>query len=71
MDVKESFADLERHRLRLEENLGKLRQSLQHWQTWEAEYEGLKEEIAGAGSNASSTDLVSLSLPAHVKTGPI
>jgi unconventional prefoldin RPB5 interactor 1 len=60
MNVKDSLVDLERHRLRLEENLVKLRQSLRHWQTWEAEYEGLKEEILAAGGNASSTDLVRL-----------
>lgn len=36
---------LEQQRLALEENLHKLRQSLKHWQLWEAEYEGLKEEI--------------------------
>jgi unconventional prefoldin RPB5 interactor 1 len=43
--VKDSFLDLERHRQLLEENIEKLRKSLRHWQTWEAEYEGLKEEI--------------------------
>jgi len=58
--LKDSFVDLERHRLRLEENVLKLRQSLQHWQTWEAEYEGLKEEILALGDKPSSTDLVRL-----------
>jgi len=43
--VKDSFLDLERHRQLLEENIEKLRKSLRHWQMWEAEYEGLKEEI--------------------------
>jgi unconventional prefoldin RPB5 interactor 1 len=43
--VKDSFLDLERHRQLLEENIEKLRKLLRHWQTWEAEYEGLKEEI--------------------------
>lgn len=43
--VKDSFLDLERHRQLLEENIEKLRKALQHWQTWEAEYEGLKEDI--------------------------
>jgi len=71
MDVKDSFVDLERHRLRLEENLVKLRQTLQHWQTWEAEYEGLKEEILAAGGEASSTDLVRLSIPGHVRSGDL
>ena len=44
--AKDSFLDLERQRRRLEENVQQLRKSLQYWQLWEAEYEGLKEEIA-------------------------
>ncbi|KAI9715460.1 MAG: hypothetical protein M1812_005936 [Candelaria pacifica] len=51
---KDTFSDLERHRLRLEESISKLRKSLQHWQIWEAEYEGLKEEILGLGSQTSN-----------------
>lgn len=43
--MKDSFLDLERHRKQLEDNVEKLRASLRHWQLWEAEYEGLKEEI--------------------------
>ncbi|KAF4625049.1 hypothetical protein G7Y89_g13123 [Cudoniella acicularis] len=46
--IKDSFLDLERHRQLLEDNIEKLRKSLRHWQTWEAEYEGLKEEILAA-----------------------
>lgn len=46
--LKDSFLDLERHRQLLEENIEKLRKSLRHWQLWEAEYEGLKEEILAA-----------------------
>jgi len=39
---------LEQQRQALETNLQKLRQTLKHWQLWEAEYEGLKEEILSA-----------------------
>ncbi|KAK3678619.1 hypothetical protein LTR78_001917 [Recurvomyces mirabilis] len=39
---------LEQQRQALEESLQKLRQSLKHWQTFEAEYEGLKEELEAA-----------------------
>ncbi|KAH8646615.1 Prefoldin subunit-domain-containing protein [Tricladium varicosporioides] len=46
--IKDSFLDLERHRQLLEKNIEKLRASLRHWQMWEAEYEGLKEEILAA-----------------------
>ena len=35
--------------LRLEENLEKLRQTLRYWQTAEAEYEALKEEVMDCG----------------------
>ena len=51
--------NLEQQRLALEENLQKLRQTLKHWHVWEAEYEGLKEEIlnASTGSITTSTQL--------------
>ena len=58
--VKDSFLDLERHRILLETNIEKLRKSLRHWQTWEAEYEGLKEEILAAGSSLDRTQLSTL-----------
>nr|POF17865.1 hypothetical protein CFP56_13277 [Quercus suber] len=38
---------LEQQRLALEANLQQLRKGLKHWQTLDAEYEGLKEEIQG------------------------
>lgn len=57
--LKDSFLDLERHRQLLEQNIEKLRKSLQHWQTWSAEYEGLKEEVLALGK-ASAADLLRL-----------
>lgn len=56
--VRDSLADLERYRLQLEQNVAKLRASLGHWQTWEIEYEGMKEEILELGEVHSSSDLV-------------
>ena len=56
--VRDSLADLERYRLQLEENINKLQASLRHWQTWEIEYEGMKEEILELGDVHSSSDLV-------------
>ncbi|GAQ08046.1 hypothetical protein ALT_5367 [Aspergillus lentulus] len=50
--------DLERQRLELEDNLLKLQESLYHWRTWEAEYDGLKEEISNLGDNATTTDFL-------------
>ena len=61
-----SAADLERRRLQLEQNVSKLQTSLQHWQAWEIEYEGMKEDILGLGEHCSQTDLVQ-SLHRHVK----
>ncbi|KXL48270.1 MAG: hypothetical protein FE78DRAFT_87384 [Acidomyces sp. 'richmondensis'] len=40
---------IEQQRQALEENLQELRRSLKYWQTFEAEYEGLKEEIVERG----------------------
>ena len=56
--VKDSFLDLERQRLRLEEKVAALKKSLDHWQKWEIEYEGLKEEILGLGVRPSRKELV-------------
>jgi len=58
--VKDSFLDLERHRLLLEENVAKLRESLAQWQLWEAEYEGLKDEITSVPQPASNKHLARL-----------
>lgn len=46
---------LERHRLQLEENIEKLQKALQHWQTWDAEYEALKEEVDAVPENKLAT----------------
>lgn len=56
--VRDTLADLERYRLQLEQNVTKLRASLRHWQTWEIEYEGMKEEILELGEVHSCSDLV-------------
>lgn len=45
MSERDSFLDLERHRKQLEDSITKLQQALRHWQTWDAEYEALKEEL--------------------------
>ncbi|MCJ1354811.1 MAG: hypothetical protein MMC33_004801 [Icmadophila ericetorum] len=55
--VRDSFVDLEFHRMKLEENMAQLQKSLKLWQTWEAEYEGFKEEILTLGSNPKWQDL--------------
>ena len=54
----DSFADLDRYRSSLEENVKKLQESLRHWQTWEAEYEGLQEEMLGLGDGPTEAQLV-------------
>ena len=49
----------EKLRCQLEEHVIKLQKSLQTWQTWEAEYEGLKEEISGLENEPTKEVLVS------------
>ena len=49
---------LEQQRQALEQNLHKLRASLKYWQTFEAEYEGFKEEIQ---SSTDSLDFAGIS----------
>lgn len=45
---QDSLLDLERYRRQLESDIAGLKRGLQHWQTWDAEYEALKEEIEAA-----------------------
>ena len=61
----ESAVRIERQRLQLEQNVSNLQASLQHWQAWEIEYEGMKEDILGFGEHCNQTDLVQ-SLHRHV-----
>ncbi|KAB8302131.1 hypothetical protein EYC80_005579 [Monilinia laxa] len=58
--TKDSFLDLEKFRQQLEDNIAKLRKSLQHWQTWDAEYDGLKEEILSANPTPNRDELISI-----------
>ena len=56
--VNDSFTKLESYRLQLEENVTKLTAALQHWQTWNAEYEGFKEEILGLDQDPTTSEMV-------------
>ncbi|KAJ0421579.1 Prefoldin subunit-domain-containing protein [Aspergillus carlsbadensis] len=49
---------LERQRLELESNILQLQQSLYHWRTWEAEYDGLKEDIHALDDDATTADFL-------------
>lgn len=51
------MSDLERHRAQLEQNVEKLRKALRHWQVWDYEHEGLKEELQALGNPASKDEL--------------
>ncbi|KAG6004723.1 hypothetical protein E4U21_000814 [Claviceps maximensis] len=55
--ANDSFLTLEKHRLQLEENVKQLKKALQHWQTWDAEYEALKEEVEAIPDPCKSDDL--------------
>ncbi|KAI9894828.1 MAG: hypothetical protein M1814_000048 [Vezdaea aestivalis] len=41
----DSFVDLEKHQVRLKEQIPKLEASLKHWQTWDAEYAELRDDL--------------------------
>ncbi|CEL10710.1 hypothetical protein ASPCAL13824 [Aspergillus calidoustus] len=56
-----NFDGLERQRLELESNILQLQQSLYHWRTWEAEYDGLKEEICALDDDATTADFLRVS----------
>ncbi|KAL4804255.1 Prefoldin subunit-domain-containing protein [Aspergillus unguis] len=59
MGVPDNNIDgLERQRLELESNILQLQQSLYHWRTWEAEYEGLKEEIGHLDDDATTEEFL-------------
>ncbi|PYH92887.1 hypothetical protein BO71DRAFT_329023 [Aspergillus ellipticus CBS 707.79] len=51
-----SLHELERQRLELEGNISKLQDSLYHWRTWEAEYDGLKDDINELDDDATTED---------------
>ncbi|OQE02298.1 hypothetical protein PENSOL_c002G06738 [Penicillium solitum] len=53
---------LEEQRLALEENILQLQKSLYHWRTWEAEYDGLREEISNLEDDASTDDFFAVAL---------
>lgn len=58
MGVPDSLDGVERQRLQLEGNVRKLQESLYHWRTWEAEYDGLKDEIGSLSEGASAEDFL-------------
>lgn len=53
-----NIGDVHRERLRLEENVRKLRASLRHWQAQEIEYEEMKEGMQALGDNHAKIGLV-------------
>lgn len=54
------LAEIERQRNELEVNINKLRKALQHWQTCEIEYEGLREEIASLPDGSNTSDVLAI-----------
>lgn len=54
------LAQVERQRSELEEHISKLRKALRHWQTWEIEYEGLREEIASLPNGSDTDDVLAI-----------
>ena len=57
---RDSFENLERLRQNLESNVEKLSTSLQYWQTWEAEYEGLRDELEASRTDSSEEQMLGI-----------
>lgn len=53
------FASVDAGMEELVRNVEKLRSGLKVWQTWDAEYEELKEELQSMSDDASVSELVS------------
>ena len=54
------MGEVDAGRQRLEQNTSKLQKALEHWQTWQSEYEDLKEEIRALPPHSSRDDIVQL-----------
>lgn len=54
------LAEVETQRAALENYMGKLQKSLKHWQTWETEYQGLRDEIDVLPVDCKENDLLAL-----------
>lgn len=54
----DSLVDLDKHCQVLEENVKQLQAALQHWRTWDADYEVLKEEVQGLPSSADASQIL-------------
>ena len=51
---------LEEQRLVLENNILELQKSLYHWRTWEAEYDGLREDLSNLPNDALAEDVLAV-----------
>lgn len=59
---RDTLDDLERQRLDLEENVRKLRQSLYNWRLWEAEYDGLRDELETLEDDCTSAEILQIGI---------
>ena len=55
--------ETDRLREQLEDSIAKLRDTLKYWQTWEAEYEGFKEELELLKEEPSQEQMVATAPP--------
>ena len=54
---EKAVGELECQPQRLQANVEKLKESINYWQTWEADYEGLKEELQKLSEDVSTSTL--------------
>lgn len=60
MGLPDNLDALEQRRLALEDNILQLQKSLYHWRTWEAEYDGLRDEIGDLSEDATPVDFLAV-----------
>ena len=63
--IDSGLLNLETLRLQLEKNVTELRGLLRQWQTWEAEYEAIKEELSSLEGKPTRKQLVSATTIIH------
>ncbi|EEP77655.1 predicted protein [Uncinocarpus reesii 1704] len=52
------LSNLERQRLQLEQQISELQRSVYNWRLWDAEYDGLREELDALGDSSTKDDIL-------------
>ncbi|KAF3483872.1 uncharacterized protein GIQ15_03196 [Arthroderma uncinatum] len=61
-DTGEALTGLEQKRLQLEKQITDLQSSIYHWRLWNAEYDGLKEELSSLPEDSTREDILQIGI---------